>query len=77
MATQTADPLLTIEVLHCLQQIGGRGRRLLSGRTEIVTLRQGDTVADVKTSDVLTQFDPELRDKLVQAVAGRMSDSAI
>lgn len=43
---------------------------------EFVILREGDTVASVETQDVLTEFDPELRGKLVQAVAGRMSDSS-
>jgi hypothetical protein len=41
---------------------------------EFMTMREGDTVADVRTSDVLTEFDPDLRGKLVQAVAERMSE---
>jgi hypothetical protein len=40
---------------------------------EYVLLREGDTAAVVQTSDVLTQFDPALRDQLVAAVAGRMT----
>ena len=32
---------------------------------EFVVLREGDTAAVVQTSDVLTEFDPELRDQLV------------
>jgi hypothetical protein len=43
---------------------------------ELVTLRQGDTVAVLSTQDVLTEFDRDLRDKLVQAMAGRMSESS-
>jgi hypothetical protein len=43
---------------------------------EYVTLRNGDTVAIVATEDVLTEFDSELRDELVQAVAGRMSEAS-
>jgi hypothetical protein len=40
---------------------------------EFVVLREGDTAAVVQTSDVLTEFEPELRDQLVAAVAGRMT----
>jgi len=43
---------------------------------EDVILRQGDKVATIETSDVLTEFDPDLRDKLIQTVAGRMSDAS-
>ena len=41
---------------------------------ERVLLREGDTVASVTTEDVLTEFDPELRNQLVQTVADRMSE---
>jgi hypothetical protein len=41
---------------------------------ELVALREGDTVASVRTQDVLTEFDPELRNQLVQTVAGRLSE---
>jgi hypothetical protein len=41
---------------------------------ERVLLREGDTVTSVTTQDVLTEFDEELRNQLVQAVAGRMSE---
>jgi hypothetical protein len=40
---------------------------------EFFVLREGDTAAVVKTSDVLTEFDPTLRDRLVAAVADRMT----
>lgn len=43
---------------------------------EFVALRDGANVAIVQTSDVLTEFDSELRDHLVEAVAGRMSDAS-
>jgi hypothetical protein len=43
---------------------------------EQVLLREGDTVARVFTEDVLTEFDEELRNQLVQTVAGRMSESS-
>jgi hypothetical protein len=43
---------------------------------ELVTLREGDMVASVRTQDVLTEFDPELRNQLVQTVADRMSESS-
>jgi hypothetical protein len=43
---------------------------------ELVTLREGDTVAVLTTQDVLTEFDRELRGKLVQTIAGRMSESS-
>jgi hypothetical protein len=41
----------------------------------LVTLREGDAVAILTTQDVLTEFDRDLRDKLVHAIAGRMSES--
>jgi len=44
-----------------------------SAYLEFVALREGDEVAVVQTSDVLTQFDSEQRDQLVAAVAGRMT----
>ena len=40
---------------------------------EFVVLREGDTAAVVQTEDVLTEFDPQLREQLVAAVAGRMT----
>jgi hypothetical protein len=40
---------------------------------DFVALLKGDAVATVETSDVLTPFDPALRDDLVTAVAGRMT----
>jgi len=43
---------------------------------EFVVLREGNTAAMIKTSDVLTQFDSELRDQLIDAVAGRMSEAS-
>jgi hypothetical protein len=43
---------------------------------ELVALREGDTVASVRTQDVLTEFDSELRNQLVQTVADRMSESS-
>ena len=42
---------------------------------ELVTLREGATVTDLTTQDVLTEFDRALRDKLVQTLADRMSES--
>jgi hypothetical protein len=41
---------------------------------ELVVLREADTVAVLTTQDVLTEFDRDLRDKLVQTMAGRMSE---
>jgi hypothetical protein len=43
---------------------------------ELVILREGDTVAVLSTQDVLTEFDRDLRDKLVQTIEGRMSESS-
>jgi hypothetical protein len=45
----------------------------VSAYLDLVQLRNGDTVADVSTLDILTPFDPELRDELVAAVAGRLA----
>jgi hypothetical protein len=41
---------------------------------DIVTLRVGDTVAELQAGDVLSPFDPVLFDELVAAVAGRMAE---
>jgi hypothetical protein len=41
---------------------------------DVIDLRAGDVVARVQAIDVLSPFDPELRDELVDAVAGRMTD---
>ena len=38
---------------------------------------EGDTVAGLTTQDVLTEFDEELRNQLVQTVAGRMSEPSM
>ena len=43
---------------------------------EFVVLRERDTVAVVQTEDVLTEFDQELQDELVAAVAQRMTAAA-
>jgi hypothetical protein len=43
---------------------------------ELTALREGDTVASVFTEDVLSEFDPALRNQLVQTVAGRISGSS-
>jgi hypothetical protein len=40
---------------------------------DLVQLRSGEETAEVTTGDILTPFDPELRDDLVAAVAARMS----
>jgi len=40
---------------------------------DIVQLRKGATTAELTAVDVLTPFDPELRDELVAALADRMS----
>lgn len=40
---------------------------------EFFVLREGDTAAVVQTSDVLTEFDPTLRDQLIATVASRMT----
>jgi hypothetical protein len=39
---------------------------------DLVLLREGDTVGQVETFDVLSPFDQELRDELIAAVADRM-----
>jgi hypothetical protein len=46
----------------------------VSAYVDIVQLRNGDATAEVTTSDIATPFDPELRDELVAAVAGHMSE---
>jgi hypothetical protein len=41
---------------------------------DVVTLRVGDTVAELQAGDVLSPFDPLLFDELVAAVATRMAE---
>jgi hypothetical protein len=41
----------------------------------LVTLREGDTTAVLPTQESLEEFDRDLREKLVQTLAGRMSKS--
>jgi hypothetical protein len=40
---------------------------------ELILVRKGAEIAQIKTGDILSPFDPELREELVAAVAGRMS----
>jgi hypothetical protein len=42
--------------------------------SDLVVLRNGDTNPSVTTTDIATQFDPEVRDQLVAAVATRMAE---
>jgi hypothetical protein len=42
---------------------------------ELMMLRDDGTTAALKTSDVLTEFDRELRDRLAQTLANRMTDT--
>lgn len=41
---------------------------------DLIQLRSGDATAEVNTLDILSPFDPVLRDELVAAVAGRMGE---
>jgi hypothetical protein len=43
---------------------------------DFVVMREGDAVATVTTEDVFSAFDEDLRNQLVQKVAGRMSESS-
>jgi hypothetical protein len=43
---------------------------------ELVLLREGDTTARLLTQHVLTEFDRDLRDKLIQTLAHRMTQAA-
>lgn len=40
---------------------------------DFVQLRRGDATAEVTTLDILTPFDPALRDELIAAVAARLN----
>lgn len=46
----------------------------VTGYVDFVQLREGTATAGVTTADILTPFDPELRDDLVAAVADRMQE---
>jgi hypothetical protein len=46
----------------------------VSAYIDLVQLRNGETTAQVTTGDVFSPFDSALRDELVAAVAGRMSE---
>ena len=39
-----------------------------------IHVREGDAIATLQTVDVLTPFDPELRDELLQTIADRLSE---
>ena len=39
-------------------------------------LREGDTTARLLTQKVVTEFDRDLRDKLIQTLADRMTQAA-
>jgi hypothetical protein len=41
---------------------------------DLVYLREGDVLASVQTSDVLSAFDSDLRDQLLEGVASRMAE---
>lgn len=41
---------------------------------DMVHLREDETVATLEAVDVLSPFDPKLRDELLQATASRMSE---
>jgi hypothetical protein len=41
-----------------------------------VLLREGDTTARLLTGEVVTAFDRDLRDKLIQTLADRMTQAA-
>lgn len=43
---------------------------------ELVLLREGDATARLLTQDVLTEFDRDLREKLIQTLADRMTQAA-
>lgn len=45
-----------------------------TGYVDLVLLRSGEKTSQVTTEDILTPFDPELRDDLVAAVAELTSD---
>jgi hypothetical protein len=45
-----------------------------TGYVDLVQLRSGAGISEVTTVDVFSPFDAELRDQLVAAVAGRMSE---
>jgi hypothetical protein len=54
---------------------GGQAEGLsLTAYVDLVQLRNGAVAAEVTTTDIATPLDPELRDQLVAAVAGRMAD---
>jgi hypothetical protein len=45
----------------------------VTGYIDLIFLREGDAIGSVQTVDVLSPFDPQIRDELVDAVAGRMN----
>jgi hypothetical protein len=46
----------------------------VTGYFDLVQLRTGENTAEVTTGDLLTPFDPELRDDLIAALAERISE---
>jgi hypothetical protein len=47
-----------------------------TGYIDLVALREGDSVADLDTSDLVRPFDEDLRNQLVQTLAGRLATTA-
>jgi hypothetical protein len=63
------------QIVIPLEATAGAGDGLPSLYLELVLLREGDTTARLLTQHLVQEVDRELRDKLVRAVAGRMTES--
>jgi hypothetical protein len=51
----------------------GDGELSPSAYIDLTTLRQGEAISELRTSDVLSPFDSDLRNQLVETLASRMT----
>ena len=65
------------QIVIPLESTSGAGEgQKLNFYLDLVLLREGDTTARLLTQEVVTKFDRDLRDKLTQTLADRMTQAA-
>lgn len=64
------------QIVIPLESTSGAGEGLPNFHLELVLLREGDTTARLLTQHLLTEFDRDLHDKLIQTLADRMTQAA-
>jgi hypothetical protein len=64
------------QIVIPLESTSEAGEGLPNFHLELVLLREGDTTARLLTQHLLTEFDRDLHDKLIQTLAHRMTQAA-